>query len=65
MNTNPAFETVVAHFGGIKNLAQKLGLTRHAIYMWRGRIPRSRAYEIQALTKGKIKAEDILKSDAA
>jgi len=51
---------VIKHFGGVSSLAEKLGITPQAIYMWRGKIPKSRAYEIQFITGGELKTGDIV-----
>lgn len=49
---------VVKHFGGIVAAADALGVTRQAIYMWlkRRRIPAQRAYQVQVVTGGALKA---------
>jgi len=48
---------VIAHFGNAANLAKKLGIKPSAIYQWPDEIPQRRAYEIEKLTNGKLKAE--------
>ena len=55
----PTIDDVIAYFGDVKTLANKLKITQHAIYMWRGRIPKSRAFEIQILSDGKFKADEL------
>ena len=60
MKKRPAFERVVAWFGGVPNLAAKTGLTHQAIYTWRRRFPVARAYQIEILTRGEITAAEIL-----
>lgn len=64
MKKKPAFDRVVAWFGGVPNLAKKTGLTHQAIYTWRKRFPEARAYQIEILTKGEITATEILKEQA-
>jgi len=54
-------DLAVERFGGVDGLASVLGITKQAIYMWRGRVPRLRAFEIEAATKGDIKATELLK----
>lgn len=54
-------DLAVDRFGGVAGLASVLGITTSAIYMWRGRVPRLRAFEIEAATNGEIKANDLLK----
>lgn len=48
----------VTHFGSVKKLADALGLRSvQAVYQWpEDGIPVGRQYQIQALTKGKLKA---------
>ena len=50
---------VIAYFGTITKAATALGLTKSAISQWPEQIPQRRAYEIEKLTKGKLKAEFI------
>lgn len=49
---------VIKHFGGIRQAAEALGVTRQAIYIWKQRkaIPAQRAYQIQVLTGGALRA---------
>ena len=54
-------DLAVQRFGSVDGLAGALEITKQAIYMWRGRIPRLRAFEIEALTHGELKAADLLK----
>lgn len=52
------FETILEHFGGThESFAAALGISREAVTMWKGRIPKSRAYQIESLSKGKFKAD--------
>lgn len=50
------FDEVAEYFGSIKGLAEALGITTQAIYQWGGIIPAVRQYQIQVITKGKLKA---------
>ena len=55
-------QEILAHFGGThESLAKALGVERHAVTMWRGRVPKLRAFQIESLSDGKFKAADILK----
>ncbi len=54
------YQQVVEHFNGAKPLADALGISRTAVYLWNGKIPPLRAYEIEVITSGKFKAADIL-----
>jgi hypothetical protein len=40
-----------AEFGGIDKLAEALGITRHAIYLWRGTVPELRQYQIREILR--------------
>lgn len=53
MTTKEAIE----HFGGIKALADALGMWPHPIYQWGDRPPMARQYEIEVKTGGKLKAD--------
>lgn len=50
---------LVQHFGSRAALARALGINRQAVYQW-DVVPESRAYQIEVLTKGRIKANEIL-----
>ena len=54
------FNEILEHFGGThESLAKALGCSRAAVTMWGEEIPESRAYQIQVLSDGKFKAEDM------
>lgn len=57
-----AFDIIVAHFGSVAETAQALGCTTQAVYYWRTRIPRGRALQIEAITRGKLKAVDLVRA---
>lgn len=48
---------VISHFGTMTKAAEALGLTKSAISQWPDEIPQLRAFEIERLTGGKLKAE--------
>lgn len=52
---------VSEYFGSQSELAEKLGLTRQAITLWKikGVIPPVSAIEIERITNGKFKAVDL------
>lgn len=51
----------INHFGGVKILANKLGVTDVAIYRWKDDlVPKGRAYELEKLTRGKLKVDPTL-----
>lgn len=41
----------------VGRLAQDLECTTQSIYMWKGKIPRMRQYQLERITKGKLKAD--------
>lgn len=45
-------------FGSKKKLADALGIQPSAVTMWGDSIPVSRQYQIQVLSKGKLRAEE-------
>lgn len=47
----------VAWFGSVRGLAQALGLTEQAVYLWGDYPPPLRQYEIEELTGSELKAE--------
>ena len=50
-------DDVIAHFGGITPLAKALGVKTQAISQWGENIPKLRAYQIEVLTGGELKAD--------
>lgn len=54
-------EAVVSYFGSRGKLAKALGVTPPAISRWKEFIPDRRAYQIEVLTEGKFKAEQLKK----
>lgn len=54
------FDRVVEHFGGTHSaLADALGISRSAVTLWHGVIPKNRAYQIEVLSAGKFTAAAI------
>lgn len=47
----------VKHFGGVKPLADALGIWPHNISRWGDYPPPARQYEIEVKTGGKLRAE--------
>ncbi|MFJ3117850.1 Cro/Cl family transcriptional regulator [Pseudomonas protegens] len=52
MNMNDA----IKHFGSKTKLAAALGIHPSAVTQWGDSVPESRQYQIQVMTKGKLKA---------
>lgn len=59
------FDEIIDYFGTQEALACFLNVDRVAVTLWktRGVIPPGRAYEIEVKTKGRFKAEDIIRSN--
>lgn len=53
------YQKAIDHFEGVAGLAEALNINRQAIYMWKGRIPKARVFEIESLTKGQLKASEL------
>lgn len=51
-------QTAVDYFGSQKKLAAKLGITQPAISHWGETVPLVRQYQLQVLTRGRLRAED-------
>ena len=47
----------VAHYGGVKKLADALGVWPQVIYAWGEYPPKSRQYELEVKTNHQLKAE--------
>lgn len=52
-------DQALQHYGSQTALAKALRITKAAVSLWAqdGKIPELRQYQIEALTKGKLKAE--------
>lgn len=51
---------VISYFGGVGKTAKALGLSHASVSGWADLIPKGRAFEIQVLTKGRLKVEPAL-----
>lgn len=60
--TSSSISEVISYFGSQSELARKLGLSPQAVQHWigRGYIPIRRAVQIERLSGGKIRLEDII-----
>lgn len=52
-------DVVASYFGGKANLARALGVTLTAVSKWKTYFPKGRAYQIEVLTDGKFKANNL------
>lgn len=52
-------ESAVKHFGSKAAIADAIGIKRSAVSQWDETIPKGRAYQIEVLTGGKLKAEPV------
>ncbi|AUZ81306.1 MULTISPECIES: Cro/CI family transcriptional regulator [Aeromonas] len=50
---------VIAYFGGVTKTAKALGISKSAVSLWGEEIPYGRACQVQLLTKGKLKTEQV------
>lgn len=50
-------QEAVAHYGGVKKLADALGVWPQVVYAWGERPPMSRQYELEVKTDGQLKAD--------
>lgn len=49
----------IRHFGGATALSRALGIRREAIYQWGPEVPPRRAYELERITGGLLKAPEL------
>ena len=51
-------EAVISYFGSVKAAAKALDVYPQVIYQWKANgIPALRQYQVQVMTKGKLKAD--------
>ncbi|HDX8380298.1 TPA: Cro/Cl family transcriptional regulator [Aeromonas salmonicida] len=50
-------EDAISYFGSAAELARNLNISEPAVSRWGDTIPKGRAYQIEVLTAGKLKAE--------
>lgn len=48
---------VITHFGGVTATAKALGISHAAVVKWGETIPQGRAYQIEVVTGGALKAD--------
>jgi len=60
------YHEALAHFGGTQvALAAALGIKQPTVSCWGGDIPMSYQYQIEVMTKGKLKADKPTSREAA
>ena len=52
-------QDAIKHFGGLKQLADTLGVWPQVIYKWGEYPPLGRQYELEVKTNGALKAEKV------
>lgn len=50
-------QDAMKHFGGASKLASALNIAPAAVSQWGENVPLGRAYQIELMTKGKLKAQ--------
>lgn len=48
---------VISFFGGQKETGDALGISQAAVSLWGDTVPLTRQYQIQVISKGKLKAD--------
>ena len=51
-------DDAVQHFGGRRQLAQALGISRQAVEQWGKLVARGMAYRLQVMTAGKLVVDE-------
>jgi len=49
--------SAIKHYGTIKKLARALGIKPPSVYDWGPIVPKQRQYELERITKGKLRAD--------
>lgn len=55
-------QDVLNFFGNSRKAAKALGISAAAISQWGDEVPELRAFQIEKITKGKLKANQVLKA---
>ena len=58
-------QAVIDHYGSVKAAAVALGISDQAIYQWGEMVPPVRAYQIEVLTAGLLRAQPPAATDGA
>lgn len=58
-------EDVIKHFGGVSKTAEALGIAPSSVSVWKDEPPRLRQYQIEVITKRKLRASHNASESAA
>ncbi len=50
-------QDAIKHYGSKGAIARALGITKQAVSAWGDRVPEGRAYQIEVLTNGALRAD--------
>lgn len=53
------FNEILDHFGGVSGLARTLGCAPQAVSMWKRKVPAVRAFQIEVLSGGRFKVDEL------
>lgn len=56
---------VITHFGSCSAIAEALGVSKSSVSQWGETIPLLRAYQLEKITGGKLKVEEVELSKAS
>jgi len=56
-------QDAINHFGSIRKLADKLGISTQAVYGWGDDVPEMTGYKLQVLTCGKLMQDEGLNNE--
>ena len=57
VRNNMLTKDAINHFGSVKKLAQVLDVFPQTIYRWKKYVPKGSAWQLHAITDGKLSAE--------
>ena len=58
-------QDAIDHFKTVADLATALGITTQAVYDWGDRVPELRQLQLEKITKGALKSEAPIQTQAA
>lgn len=51
-------QKAIDHFGSVVKLAAALGISKTAVYLWKDDVPEGRAFQLEVMTNGALRALD-------